>query len=77
MTEEEHERLKQEFYDSQKKKTFFKNAQKSELAQYICSNMDENVLIERTFYNKEGTCIIFFDYTVFKTFANPQNYEKI
>ena len=68
-------KLQEEYYKTNTKNSFFKNKQKLECAETITQSYDINVLLNNTVYIIPGTNSIFFDYTVFKMFANPSNYS--
>ena len=64
------------FYAVNKKKTLFKKAQKEELTKAICSQLDINYLLSKMIRMGE-TNNIYFDYLIFKMFANADNYDQI
>jgi hypothetical protein len=66
-----------DFYNENGKNTFYKKAQKLECAEFISSRFDINQLIQQTMFIIPNTNIVYFDYTVFKQYANPSNYEII
>jgi len=69
--------LQQEYYNHNTKKTFFKKNQKLELAGLVSNNFNMNDLLKSALYIIPNTNKIYFDYPVFKTFANPENYVNI
>lgn len=69
--------FKEEYYSENKKKILFKNSQKLDVANKISENFDFNQLLETTVFRLENTNHIMMDYTVFKLYANPNNYQKI
>lgn len=69
--------LQKQYYDKNKKNSIFKSAQKLDCAKHVTDNISLETLLNKTFYIKENTNIIITDYLVFKTFANPSNYEQI
>jgi len=66
-----------EFYSNQAKKHIFKNAQKTECANYVITNVKLEILIESTAYIVPNTNILYFNYLVFKTYGNPENAKPI
>jgi hypothetical protein len=71
------EQLRRDFYAKQSKNLFFKTKQKMELAAAISNSMNIEELIQRTIYIVKDTNKVFLDYTVFKTYAHPSNYDAI
>lgn len=69
--------FKEQFFAHNKKKLFFKNKQKMEIAQKISESFDINDLIKRTSFILPNTNKIYIDYTIFKLYANENNYEII
>lgn len=70
--------LQNQFYASSGgKNSIFKKQQKFECATTICENMGIDELIQKTFYRIPNTNKIYGDYTVFKLYANPTNFEYI
>jgi hypothetical protein len=70
-------RLKEQYFEINKKNSFFKKSQKLDCAKFIANNMDLNELIEKTVFMIPNTKIIYIDYPIFKYFANEDNYERI
>jgi hypothetical protein len=70
-------KFKEDYYSQNTKNTFFKKNQKLELAKQMSSSFDINLLLQKTGYIIPGTQHIYFDYTVFKLFANEDNYNLI
>lgn len=56
---------------------FFKKTQKNELAQKISNQFDIDRLLNSTAFQITDTENIYFDYTVFKLYANDTNYNYI
>jgi len=69
--------LQSQYYSANKKNTFFKNTQKLNCATTICDNIPFEELIARTIYIIPDTNKVYLDYTIFKMFANPQNFSTI
>ena len=71
------ERMKEDYYSSNKKNMFLKKTQKNDCATNITSQLDINVLIKNTVYSIPNTNKIFFSYPVFKLYANQEVYPFI
>jgi len=71
------QKLQNEFYNNSNKNLFFKNKQKLNCATNISSHCDLNTLCSNTFVIIQNSNKIFMDYTVFKLYANPSNYNDI
>jgi len=69
--------LKDEYYSTHSKNTFFKKSQKMECAKYISDSVDLNTLIDSTIFVVPNTNTIYIDYTVFKLYGTPENYDQI
>jgi len=69
------EKFKNDYYSDQGKNSFFKKSQKMECAKEICQKFNVYEMIQRTVYRISNTNRVIFDYTVFKIFANPDNYD--
>jgi len=70
-------KFKEDYYSQNTKNTFFKKNQKFDLAKQVSLSFDINMLLQKTGYIIPGTQHIYFDYTVFKSFANEDNYNLI
>ena len=70
-------KFKEDYYSQNAKNTFFKKNQKFDLAKQLSLSFDINMLLQKTGYIIPGTPHIYFDYTVFKSFANEDNYNLI
>jgi hypothetical protein len=67
-----------EFYISHRKKIFFTSEQKLECAKNACCYFDLCNLLASTCYIIYGSNNrVFFDYGIFKMYANPLNYANI
>jgi hypothetical protein len=67
-----------EFYDTSSKNSIFKKSQKLECARIVVDRFNFKEIMECTCYRIPGNSIaVFFDYTVFKMFANERNYTAI
>ena len=71
------EKYKNEFYETNGKNTFFKKSQKMNCAKEISEKFDLKKLIQHTIYLIPNTNKIVYNYTVFKLFATPDNYEAV
>lgn len=68
--------IREEFYSSRRKNIFFKNSQKAECADYITTKMSIEDLVKNTVFLFKDE-VIYIDYSVFKQYASPSNYEYI
>jgi hypothetical protein len=71
------EELTNQYYSDNKKNTFFKSSQKMECATTVTNEIGIDALIQKTIYIIPNTNCVFMDYTIFKTYATPDNYNKI
>jgi hypothetical protein len=71
------ETLQTEYYNDSKKAVFFKKQQKEECASSICNDVGLEKMLEHTVFIVPNTNKVYFDYTIFKTFAIPTNYDAI
>ena len=69
--------LQEQYYKENKKNTIFKSSQKLDCAKHVTDQIPLENLLDKTFVLDENTNKIYCDYKVFKTFANPTNYEAI
>ena len=76
-TMEQIKQLQSNFYSNTDKHIFFKNNQKKQCAAEISNQMNLPELMNATMYIIPDTNKVFFNYTVFKLYANPQNYDDI
>jgi hypothetical protein len=74
---EQLKKIKEDFYNSNRKKLFFTANQKIACAESVCAEIDINVLLTNTIYIIENKNIVFFNYLIFKTFANNNNFHII
>ena len=70
-------KFKDSYYSKNSKNTFFKKTQKADCAEQISQQFDINVLLNNTVYIVGDTNQVFFDYAVFKLYANESNYQQI
>jgi hypothetical protein len=75
--EQKIQRLQEQFYLTNPKKIFLKSAQKAKCATHITQHLPLDALMQKSFYIQENTNKLVCDYTIFKTFANPDNYDTI
>jgi hypothetical protein len=69
--------LTSQYYSDNKKNMFFKSNQKMECASVVSNQIGIDELIQNTIFLIPDTNSVFMDYTVFKTYATPDNYPKI
>jgi hypothetical protein len=71
------EKFKDTYYSENKKNFFFKKTQKMDVATQICNQFNVEDMIRQTILRIPGTNKIYIDYSIFKLFANPENYNII
>jgi hypothetical protein len=69
-------KLQEEYYSNNQKKTFFKQNQKKECANKIISNIDIQTLFNKTLFIIPEKRIIYFDYTIFKTYITAEIFDS-
>lgn len=69
------ENIKNKFYETQTKKMFFTSKQKLNLANIVSNSINLDQLVYKTVYIINNSNKVYIDYTVFKLFANPSNYD--
>ena len=69
-------KLQEEYYSNNQKNTFFKQNQKKECANKILSNIDIHLLFSKTVFIIPQKRIIYFDYTVFKTYMTTDIFDS-
>jgi hypothetical protein len=69
--------LTNQYYSDNKKNMFFKSSQKMDCAAAVTNQIGIDELIQKTVYIIPNTNSVFMDYIVFKTYATPENYNKI
>jgi len=77
LLEEKIKDLQQLYYSNNSKNIFFKNKQKLDCATLVCDNIPMETLLSNTIYVIDDSNQVFLDYTIFKLYANPHNYETI
>jgi|LauGreDrversion4_2_1035121.scaffolds.fasta_scaffold43991_5 hypothetical protein len=71
------EKYQKQYYESQGKNVFFKKSQKKDCAKEIGQAFPLEDMLNRTIFLLPGKNKLVFDYTVFKLFANKDNYDAI
>ena len=71
------EKYQQQYYESQGKNMFFKKNQKKDCAKEIAQAFPLEDMLNRTIFILPQKNKLVFDYTIFKLFANKENYEAI
>jgi hypothetical protein len=69
--------LQDQYYKENAKNIIFKSSQKLDCAKRITQQIPLETLLDKTFVLDDHSNKIYGDYTIFKTFANPSNYEAI
>ena len=65
-------KFKEQYYQENKKKTFFKSSQKKDCAEKVVQHFSIEQLLQNSIYVKDST--IFIDNPIIKTFIQPNNY---
>lgn len=71
------EKVQESFYDSNGKNRLFKKSQKIDCAKEVSRQINIDDLLNMTVYILPGTNKVVFYYSVFKLYANPDNYDLI
>lgn len=69
--------FKEEYYKTNTKNMFFKNAQRKDYNEKVCNNFDLSTMIENAVKVYPETNHVLLDYQLFKMFACENNYDKI
>lgn len=69
--------IQSQYYKDNKKNTFFKKSQKLDCAAETAKSFDIPTLFSSSTFQVPNTNKIVLDYTVFKMFANPNNYLEL
>lgn len=69
-------KLQEEYYQKNQKNVFFKKSQKNDCATMIASTMDKYTLFSKTLTVLPEKRIIYYDYTVFKTYMTPELFDE-
>lgn len=67
----------QQYYEKHQKNLIFKNAQKLDCAHFVSQNADVQKMIQCTAFIVPNTNILYYNYLVFKTFANDSTYLSL
>jgi hypothetical protein len=65
------------YYSNTPKKWIFKTAQKNQCATHVAQQFDINLLLEKTISVVADTNRVMFDYVLFKTYGNPNNFGAV
>lgn len=68
-------KFREQYYQENKKKTFFTKSQKKDCAEKVSEHFSVDQLLQNSIYVKEST--LFFDYPIIKTFIHPNNYRLV
>ena len=71
------QQFQQNYYSQNTRNTFFKKSQKTECAQQLSQTFDLQTLLTRSIFQLQNTHYVYFDYTIFKLYANPNIYDQI
>jgi len=71
------EKFKSDFLENEGKNSFFKKNQKLDCAKKMSQTFQLQDMIQKTVFIIPGTNKIMFDYTIFKLYACPENYNDI
>jgi len=63
------EKFKEQYYQENKKNTFFTKSQKKDCAEKITQHFSVDQLLQNSIYVKES--VLFFDYPIIKRFLHP------
>jgi hypothetical protein len=66
--------LREAYYKENGKNTIFKNKQKFNCAEVVLQHIPIDTLLKNTFWIVPGTNKVYFEYSVFKQYATPENY---
>jgi len=77
MLDEKVKKLQEQYYANNNKNIFFKNKQKIDCAALVCDNIPMETLLSNTIYVINDSNQVFVDYTIFKLFATPNNFDII
>jgi hypothetical protein len=69
--------LKNTYYQTNSKNTFFNGKQKKECAKIVSGTIDMQTLLINTCFQLGNTNKIYFQYSIFKTFATDENVNQI
>jgi hypothetical protein len=69
-------KLQEEYYQNNQKNIFFKKSQKTECANIIANSIDKYTLFHKTLFVIPEKNIIYYDYTMFKTYMTPELFDE-
>ena len=69
-------KLQEEYYQNNQKNLFFKKSQKTECANIIANTIDKTMLFNKTLFVIPEKNIIYFNYTMFKTYMTTDLFEE-
>ena len=69
--------LQTDFYSKNGKNVIFKKQQKLDCASAVSQQLSIDDLLNQTVYIIPNTNKVYFNYTIFKLYANPNNYEQV
>jgi len=70
------EELQEQYYKINNKNTFFKKKQKYECADLVTKQIGIDIMLKKCIYVIDNNKV-YIDYSIFKTFANPNNYHDV
>jgi len=73
--EDQLNKFREQYYQENKKKTFFTKSQKKDCAEKVSQHFSVDQLLQNSIYIKESA--LFFDYPIIKTFIHPNNYSLV
>jgi hypothetical protein len=69
--------LQNQYYETNKKNTFFKNSQKKDCANIVLNNVSIQELLNRTAYVLPNSNKVYIDYPILKTYSTDETYATI
>ena len=69
------EQFREDYYNKNKKNTFFKKTQKNDCAEKVTQKFSLKTLLETSIFKKNH--ILYFNYPIIKTFIHPNIYQSI
>jgi hypothetical protein len=69
-------KLQEEYYQNNQKNLFFKKSQKTECANIIANTIDKIMLFNKTLFVIPEKKVIYFNYTMFKTYMTPDLFDE-
>ena len=73
--EDQLNKFKEQYYQENKKNTFFKTSQKNDCAEKVVQHFSIEQLLQNSIYVNKSA--LFFDYPIIKTFIHPNNYHLV